>query len=254
MKKNIIYLFAHQDDEFGVFIDIYKNIKIHNIYIFYLTNGDTKIIDKSKLSIRDRESIKVLTKLGVKKKNIIFLGKKLGITCNQLYLNLDKVYSELLKNFKKIGRISSLITHSWEGGHEDHDACNLIARKAALKNKILTKSFEFYLYNSYKTRLIFFRVFNPLTKNGKKIKSKLLERFLFISLLFAYKSQYKIWIGLYPFIIFHYLFNGYNFLSKLQKTFKLTKPHKGKLLYEKRKFCKFKDFKMKTKLFISDIK
>ena len=254
MKKNIIYLFAHQDDEFGVFIDIYKNIKIHNIYIFYLTNGDTKIIDKSKLSIRDRESIKVLTKLGVKKKNIIFLGKKLGIPCNQLYLNLDKVYSELLKNLKKIGRISSLITHSWEGGHEDHDACNLIARKAALKNKILTKSSEFYLYNSYKTRLIFFRVFNPLTKNGKKVKSKLLERFLFISLLFTYKSQYKIWIGLYPFIIFHYLFNGYNFLSKLQKTFKLTKPHKGKLLYEKRKFCKFKDFKIKTKLFISDIK
>jgi len=254
MKKNIIYLFAHQDDEFGVFIDIYKNIKIHNIYIFYLTNGDTKIIEKSKLSVRDRESIKVLTKLGVKKKNIIFLGKKLGVTCNQLYLNLDKVYNKLAKNLKKIGNISRLTTHSWEGGHEDHDACNLIGRKVALKNKILTNSFEFYLYNSNNTRLIYFRVFNPLTKNGKKIKSKLLERFLFISLLFAYKSQYKIWIGLYPFIIFHYLFNGYNFLSKLQKTFKLTKPHKGKLLYEKRKFCKFKDFKIKTKLFISDIK
>ena len=254
MKKNIIYLFAHQDDEFGVFIDIYKNIKVNNIYIFYLTNGDSKKINKSKLSKRDRESIKVLTKLGVKKKNIIFLGKKLDIVCNQLYLNLDRVYAELLKNLKKIGRISSLITHSWEGGHEDHDACNLIARKAALKNKILTNSFEFYLYNSYKTKLIYFRVFNPLTKNGIKIKSKLLERFLFIYLLFTYKTQFKIWIGLYPFIIFHYLFNGYNFLSKLQKTFKLTKPHKGKLLYEKRKFCKFKDFKMKTKLFISDIK
>ena len=254
MKKNIIYLFAHQDDEFGVFIDIYKNIKIHNIYIFYLTNGDTKIIEKSKLSVRDRESIKVLTKLGVKKKNIIFLGKKLGVTCNQLYLNLDKVYNKLAKNLKKIGNISRLTTHSWEGGHEDHDACNLIGRKVALRNKILSNSFEFYLYNSNNTRLIYFRVFNPLTNKGKKIKSKLSERFFFISLLFTYKTQYKIWFGLYPFIIFHYLFYGHNFLSKLQKIFKITKPHKGKLLYEKRKFCKFKDFKMKTKLFISDIK
>lgn len=254
MKKNIVYLFAHQDDEFGVFIDIYKNIKNNNIHIFYLTNGDTKIINKLELSKRDHESIKVLTKLGVKKKNIIFLGKSLGITCNRLYLNLDKVYNELLKNLKKIGKISSLTTHSWEGGHEDHDACNLIGRKAAFKNNILTKSFQFYLYNSYKTKLIFFRVFNPLTNKGKKIKSKLSERFFFISLLFTYKTQYKIWFGLYPFIIFHYLFNGHNFLSKLQKTFKIIKPHKGKLLYEKRKFCKFKDFKMKTKLFISDIK
>ena len=254
MKKNIIYLFAHQDDEFGVFIDIYKNAKIHNIYIFYLTNGDSKIINKSKLSIRDRESIKVLTKLGVKRKNIILLGKKLGIICNQLYLNLDKVYNNLAKNLKKIGTISRLITHSWEGGHEDHDACNLIGRKVAFKNKILKKSYEFSLYNSYKTRLIFFRVFNPLNKNGKKVKSKFVERFFFISLLFIYKSQYKIWIGLYPFIILHYLFNGYNFLTKLQNNFLLTKPHKGKLLYEKRKFCKFKDFKIKTKLFLCDIK
>lgn len=254
MKKNIIYLFAHQDDEFGVFIDIYKNVRKHNIYVFYLTNGDTRIIERSQLTNRDKESIKVLTKLGVKKANIKFLGKKLGIPCNQLYLNLNKVYYELTKNFEKIGSISRLVTHSWEGGHEDHDACNIIGRKIAIKNKIIRYSYEFNLYNSYKTRLIFFRVFNPLTKSGKKIKSKFSKRLFFIHLLFAYKSQFKIWIGLYPFIIFHYLFKGYNYLSELQNTFKLTRPHEGKLLYEKRKFCKFNHFQMKAKLFFHDIK
>ena len=69
------------------------------------------------------------------------MGKKLGIVCNQLYLNYSKVYNELIKNLKKIGRISSLITHSWEGGHEDHDACNLIGRKAAFKKKSFNKQF-----------------------------------------------------------------------------------------------------------------
>ena len=36
--------------------------------------------------------------------------------------------------------------------------------------------------------------------------------------------------------------------------FGLKKPHKRKLLYGKGKFCKFKDFKIKTKLFLCDIK
>ena len=75
MKKNIIYLFAHQDDEFGVFVDIYKNVKAHNIYVFYLTNGDTRITEKSKLTNRDLESIKVLTKLGIKKQILDFWEK-----------------------------------------------------------------------------------------------------------------------------------------------------------------------------------
>ena len=253
MKKNIVYLFAHQDDEFGVFSDICNSVKEYNIYIFYLTNGSSKQINKIKLSNRDIESINVLTRLGVKKNNIIFLGRNLDIICNELYLNLNRVYKELSKRLKKIGSIEKIINHSWEGGHEDHDACNLIGRKISSKFDILENSFEFYLYNSFKVRLIYFRVFNPLNKKGIKIRSNILKRIYFIFLLFVYRSQYKIWIGLYPFIIFHYLFYGYNFLSKLQKSQKVSKPHRGKLLYEKRKFCKFKDFKNKTKFFLSDI-
>ena len=63
MKKNIFYLFAHQDDEFGVFIDIEKKILDYNIYVIYLTSGYSKKISKSKLS-RDKESIEVLSKIG----------------------------------------------------------------------------------------------------------------------------------------------------------------------------------------------
>ena len=72
MKKNIFYLFAHQDDEFGVFIDIEKKILDYNIYVIYLTSGYSKKISKSKLSKRDKESIEVLSKIGVKKKKYLF--------------------------------------------------------------------------------------------------------------------------------------------------------------------------------------
>ena len=73
MKKNVFYLFAHQDDEFGIFIDIFKKIKTNNIYIFYLTSGYQNKISKTVLSERDMESIKVLKKIGVKQK-ILYLS------------------------------------------------------------------------------------------------------------------------------------------------------------------------------------
>ena len=95
MKKNIFYLFAHQDDEFGVYIDISNKIKKNNIYVIYLTSGYKNKIIKSKLSKRDKESLGVLKEIGVKEKNIYFFGKELDIKCNNLFLNMGKVYKKL---------------------------------------------------------------------------------------------------------------------------------------------------------------
>ena len=50
MKKNIFYLFAHQDDEFGTYIDIANKILDYNVYVIYLTSGYSKKILRSKLS------------------------------------------------------------------------------------------------------------------------------------------------------------------------------------------------------------
>ena len=73
MKKKIFYFFAHQDDEFGIFIQIKKEIKKNELFIFYLTSGTDKEINKNKLYIRDKESIKTLTSLGIKKNNIFLI-------------------------------------------------------------------------------------------------------------------------------------------------------------------------------------
>mgnify|MGYP001257411063 CR=1 FL=1 len=251
MKKNIFYLFAHQDDEFGIFIDILKKIKNNNIYVFYLTSGYKDKIHKLKLSKRDLESISVLKKIGVKKKNIKFIGKELDIRSNKLYSDIDKAYKAILK-FTKKKIPHQIITLSWEGGHEDHDACNLLGRKIAFKFGIVKNSGEFSLYNAYKLRLIFFRVFNPINKKGNIIKINFYDRLFIIKLLFYYKSQFKIWIGLYPFVIFHYIFLGYNFIQPLNNCKSIEKPHTGKLLYESRKFCEFKDFKKKLIYFLND--
>ena len=246
MKKKIFYLFAHQDDEFGIFIQLKKDIEKNEPLIFYLTSGFDKKINKNKFYLRDKESLKTLKSLGVKKKNIFFIGRKLEVSNNKLYLNTKKV-TNFLENFilKKF-KPSAIYTHSWEGGHEDHDTCNLIARRLRKKFKI-KNCFQFSQYNSFNTSFIFFKVFNPIKKNkGKKVFTNLFNRIKFIQLLFNYKSQMRIWFGLYPFIINHYLFKGFNFIENLETSNKIVKPHSGKLLYEKRNFCKFLTLKKKT--------
>ena len=247
MKKNIFYLFAHQDDEFGVYIDISNKIKKNNIYVIYLTSGYKNKIIKSKLSKRDKESLGVLKEIGVKEKNIYFFGKELDIKSNNLFLNMGKVYKKLKELMQK-NNPHEIVTLAWEGGHEDHDACNIVARKIGFKFKIINECKEFSLYNAYKRNLFFFKVFNPL-KNGKIIRANFYKRLFYIQCLFKYRSQLKIWFGLYPFIIYHYLFNGYNYMQPLNKSKNIVKPHKGMLLYEIRNFCTFKIFKSKTKTF-----
>ena len=99
MKKNIFYFLAHQDDEFGCFIKLDHDISFENTYVFYLTSGGKKISKKNISSIRDKESLKTLKKLGLKKENIFFLGRELGIDHYTLFLNLEKVHKKICKKY-----------------------------------------------------------------------------------------------------------------------------------------------------------
>ena len=121
------------------------------------------------------------------------------------------------------------------------------------KKKFKIKScFQYSLYNAHKTSFIYFKIFNPIKKRNL-VKIKILEkdRINFIKLLFNYRTQLKIWIGLYPFIITYYLFKKYLFLEKLDISNIVKRPHTGELLYEKRKFCKFSDLKKETEFLLS---
>ncbi len=247
MRKKIFYIFAHQDDEFGIFAQLKKDINLNEPIIFYLTSGTGKKIDKNKLYLRDKESLKSLISLGVKKKNIIFIGRKLGIKHNKLYLNSKKIILFFEKFISNNFKPDEIFTHSWEGGHEDHDTCNLITRKIKIKYKI-KNCYQFSLYNAFNTNILFYKVFNPISKkNRKKIFAKFKDRILFLKLLFNYRSQIKTWIGLYPFVISHYLFKGFNIIEKLNTSKIISRPHSGRLLYEKRNFCKFSDLKRENK-------
>jgi len=252
LKKKLIIILAHQDDEFCIFNRIINFNNKKNIYIFYMTSGMDVNLNKGNFNKRDLESISVLKKIGISKKNIFFLGRKLSINNNKLYINLHKAFKELIKNLKKIKGNKIVYTHALEGGHEDHDACNYLIKIANFKYKFFKECYQFPAYNGKGLPFIFFNVLSPLSENGKIYykKYKFLDRFKFIYFLFFYKSQLKTWLGLYPFIIFKYLFYKTDTMQKIKSNISIREPHKGMLLYEKRGYCTYKKFNEKIINFV----
>ncbi len=127
---------------------------------------------------------------------------------------------------------------AWEGGHQDHDALHAVTVSIADEIGILGKVWQFSLYNGYHSPGPLFKVFQPVLENGvvNKTKISLQHRFRFLYFCLSYPSQAKTWLGLFPFVMFHYLFNGTQMLQPVSRERIFQRPHKGKLLYEKRGF------------------
>ena len=93
MNNNIFFIFCHQDDEFGLFNVIEKATKKQkNVFVIYLTSGlKTKNQNsKNKQLQRDKESLKVLLKLGVSR-NKQFLNFYINYTLEHLIFYLKKI-------------------------------------------------------------------------------------------------------------------------------------------------------------------
>lgn len=253
MIKNIFFILCHQDDEMGIFNKIKDSlIQKKNVFILFMTSGYNKNISKNKTTKRDMESINVLQKIGVKKENIFFIGRKHNIRIYELYLNLHIAYNNLLSIIKKIKGDIIIFTHSWEGGNEDHDACHSIVKKLFQKNKKIKKCYQFSLYHGKNLPLNFFKVQDLFKQNGEIIKDKIsfADKIKFLRYLFYYKTQIKVWFGLYPFIILNIIFNNYGFVQVINNQTKLQRPHKNKLLYEKMRKNKYSNIISKINLFL----
>lgn len=125
MKKNLVCIFAHPDDEaFGPGGTIAKFAKTRDVYILCATRGEEggKKSDGSIGKIRERELLRSAKILGVKK--VFFLDFKDGTLSNNLYHEL----AEKIKDRLKILRPETILTFEPLGvsGHIDHVAVSLV--------------------------------------------------------------------------------------------------------------------------------
>lgn len=241
-----VYLFAHQDDEFFCIPQMRKDIENNiNIKVIYLTSGDG---GKASPNERNIESSIVLNNLGVSFDQIHFLGSELSIPDGQLYEHMSIIYDNLKVATKNITPRNIFIP-CYEGGHQDHDVISWLALKLSKDSK--GRIYQFPLYNGYKIFSPFFRVMKLI--DGQKVSSKTME-FKFSDLLYLrhYKSQFKTWLGLTPFIILRLLLSKHVILIKFDPIYLSDQPHEGSVLYQRRTDVNYLKIKAKMLDFLEE--
>lgn len=234
-----LFLFAHQDDEFGVFQRILdcRRAGLH-VACAYLTDGATA---SASSAARNAESRAVLAQLGVH--DIAFAGEELGIGDARLPLHLPAAAAWLGRWLARFPAIDSLHVTAWEGGHHDHDALHALAVDAARRHGLLARTFQYSLYQAKGLPGPLFRVLAPLPENGPATDTRIGwgDRLRFLRLCLSYPSQRSTWLGLFPFVALHYLARGVQSLQAVSIDRIGIRPHAGALYYEKRQFFTWDD-------------
>ncbi|QWD72746.1 PIG-L deacetylase family protein [Polynucleobacter sp. UB-Raua-W9] len=247
INQYTLFLFAHQDDEFGVFQKIIDEIaKGRNVYCAYFTTG---AYEGDVAERRNLESVRVLSDLGVRLENIIFVGEMLTIPDGRLIDNLIKGRDWLFSWLETYEDVNIYLP-AWEGGHHDHDSLHAIGVVVAKKLGIMHFIWQYPLYNAYKCPNPFFRVLSPLQLNGEVVNQSIsfVNRLRFLRYIFWYPSQLKTWIGLFPFMLFNYVFSGKQKLQKISDVRIHQRPHEGNLYYERRNFSTWEKMSKEIKI------
>ncbi|TFW30401.1 PIG-L deacetylase family protein [Massilia horti] len=231
-----LFLFAHQDDEFGVYARILEcRRRGQRVACAYLTDGQT---GRAGAARRNAESLAVLARLGVDAGEVAFAGGILGIGDARLAQHLPAAERWLQRWLERFGPIDSLHVPAWEGGHHDHDALHALAVTLAQRRGLVARTFQYPLYQASGLPGPLFRVLAPLAENGSATARRIPwgERLRLLRLCLSYPSQRATWIGLFPFVLLHYITRGVQSLQPVSPARLAQRPHAGPLYYEKRKF------------------
>lgn len=237
-----IFLFAHQDDEFAAFELLSQTRAAGRTAIcIYLTSGD---YGGQPIAPRNAESRAVLVNFGVRPERIYFLGEQAGIGDGTLHLHAARACDRLVALLKTQEVITQVFLPAWEGGHQDHDAAHIVGIVAAQRLGLLNRTFQFPLYNGYALPGMLFRVMTPLAANGmpKPMAISWPNRLRYVRHCLAYPTQWKTWLGLFPFVFAHYIIKGVQVVQSVSLQRVRGRPHAGPLLYERRNVLRFEDF------------
>lgn len=230
-----VYIFAHQDDEFFCLPQLRKDAEEKKeVKLIYLTNGEFNNVCSS---VRNLETLSTLFDLGIEANAVSFLGSILGISDGSLHRSASFVSRILAEIFTSI-EIDNIYIPCYEGGHQDHDSISFIINMLALPTE--TKVYQFPLYNGYGVPFSFFRVMKNI--NGQVVSDKSIRfKISDMKYIFNYRSQFKTFLGLAPFIMLRLLFNRTVTLVSYDSAYLKDRPHEGRLLYESRLGLSFRD-------------
>lgn len=230
--RTTLFVFAHQDDEIAAASRIIFELQRGaSVFCVFLTDGSANVAPE----VRDRESTEVLTSLGVAPNHIMFIGSEVPIRDGGLVDHLGLAL-ERLEHAMKGTELHTIYCLAWEGGNQDHDASHLIAAAFAQRRGMLDHCFELPLYHGSGTAGPFFRVLSPLPPRQEWERRGLTfrEGLRLSMLVWRYRSQRSSWIGLFPETFLKLAIMRREFLRKVDPLRLRQRPHRGRLLYERR--------------------
>jgi N-acetylglucosamine malate deacetylase 1 len=243
-----LIILAHPDDEFFcsefVVDEVAEGRAVHCVF---LTDG---AFNGQSARRRMDETLRGLRRLGVPESHVHFIGVQCGIPDGSLHLNLHGALAALRQAQPAVpGRI---YVTAWEGGHQDHDACYVLAMCLASETGCQDVR-QFALYNSRQLPGPWFRVMTPLPENGPVTERHvgLSGAFRYLARAGGYPSQWKTWLGLLPFAAWRLVRHRAIAWQSASAMRLAERPHAGTLLYEKRGFVRYEDVRAHIDAFLA---
>ena len=202
-----VFILAHQDDE--VFLLPYILSPEKKLFI-YLTNGVSAESSLFKLESRTAEATYVFEKnLAKLNSEVNWWGLENSVPEGELhrFVSIGNLASieEVIKNQGE--RVTQILTTTFEGAHQDHDAAAVISRKLAVV--FLASTIEVSTYPQWFSKVYSFKVLSPRYPSKSFNFDRLRTLRLAFRLMASYKSQRATWIGLGPATLVVYALRKY---------------------------------------------
>jgi len=189
-----VFLLAHQDDE--VFLLPHIMNSEQKLFI-YLTNGVSEGSSRLKLDKRTAEAKAVFQKyLSGFNAQVIWWGLENSVPEGALHKFVSKEnLTDIERMIRSQGKkVTLIVTTTFEGAHQDHDAVAVISRKLA--KALQVNCVEMSTYPQWFSKFYSFKVLNPSSADEGFEFARMRTLALALQIMVGYKSQRNTWLGL----------------------------------------------------------
>lgn len=227
-----VFVLAHPDDEV-FFWPLIARTPSEKLAIIFLTDGSAG--GGVRPSTRIAETRDMLARRRIDPQVALFLGVNSGLSDGLLHTMVDRAWAALLAWANKSPTISSVFTHAWEGGHQDHDVCHALALALARLCSV-EQVRQVACYRRPDAGIAPFSLLDPIAANGlpENLAMTAAERMVMARSISCYPSQWKSWMGLGPPLLTRLTLSSHYPLQPISVDRLRERPHAKPLLYELR--------------------